>query len=196
MKKRKFNLKEEYRKSWNFIKESKNFIYTIIAIFFISSLLGFFINLPETITEQIFKLIQELVEKTQGLSELGLMNFIFLNNAQSSFTGIVFGIFFGIFPIIATIANGFILGFVASLSVDSRGFLILWRILPHGIFELPAIFISFGLGLKIGSFAFRKEKFKSFKNYLYNSLKVFLLIIIPLLIIASIIESILFLSLN
>ena len=100
----------------------------------------------------------------------------------------VSGILFGIYPLFATIANGFILGFVASISVSEVGFLVLWRILPHGIFELPAIFISFGLGLKIGSFIFQKKKFKSLKNYSLNSLKVFVFIIIPLLIIAAVIE--------
>ena len=124
------------------------------------------------------------------------MEFIFLNNAQSSFMGIVLGVLLGIFPVIATIANGFILGFVASLSVDSEGFFVLWRIFPHGIFELPAIFISFGLGLKTGTFVFQKKKFESFKNYLYNSLKVFLFIIIPLLIIAAIIEGTLIFFIN
>ena len=94
----------------------------------------------------------------------------------------------GIYPVVATIANGFILGFVASMAVSSEGFFVLWRIFPHGIFELPAIFISFGLGLKIGTFIFQKKKFESFKKYFMNSLKVFLFIIIPLLIIAAIIE--------
>ena len=192
MKKRKINRKsffvKNYSQSWNFIKESKNFIYTIVLIFFITSLFGFFLPLPEQVTENILKLIQELLEKTKGMSQLELIAFIFLNNIQSSFFGIIFGILLGIFPIIAAIANGFVLGFVASLSVSSEGFFVLWRILPHGLFELPAIFISFGLGLKIGTFIFQEKKFESFKNYLHNALRVFLFIIIPLLITAAIIE--------
>ena len=89
---------------------------------------------------------------------------------------------------IIAIANGYILGFVSSMSVESAGVASLGKIIPHGIFELPAIFISLGLGLKFGTFAFQKNKAKSFKNYLINSLRVFLLIVIPLLIIAGIIE--------
>jgi uncharacterized membrane protein SpoIIM required for sporulation len=53
---------------------------------------------------------------------------------------------------------------------------------------LPAIFISLGLGLKTGMFIFQKDKIKILKKYLYNSIKVFLLIVIPLLIIAGFIE--------
>jgi len=177
-----------YSQSWDFIKESKNFIYVIILIFFLTFLFGFFVSLPELITNQILEFIQDLLEKTKGMSQFELTSFIFLNNIQSAFVVVVSGIILGIYPVMATIANGFILGFVASLSVNAEGFFILWRIFPHGIFELPAIFISFGLGLKLGSFIFQKKKFESFKIYFMNSLKVFLFIIIPLLIIAAIIE--------
>jgi len=177
-----------YSQSWDFIKESKNFIYATILIFFITFLFGFFISLPELITNQILEFIQELLEKTKDMSQFELTRFIFLNNLQSSFVVVVSGMVLGIYPVMATIANGFILGFVASVSVSIEGFFVLWRIFPHGIFELPAIFISFGLGLKIGTFIFQKKKFESFKRYFINSLKVFLFIIIPLLIIAAIIE--------
>jgi len=83
--------------------------------------------------------------------------------------------------------NGYLLGFVAMLSAKSQGIFILWRILPHGIFELPAIFISLGIGLRLGTYAFQKKKV-SFKNWIFSSLRVFILIVLPLLIVAAIIE--------
>lgn len=187
-KKKGFNLKEEYSKSWEYLKESKNFIYAIIAIFFIFVLIGFFLPAPAPITEQILKFIQELLEKTENMSQGELVKFIFLNNLQSSFFSMVFGVLFGIFPMIAVIANGYLLGFVASMSVKVGGSLILLKLLPHGIFELPAIFISLGLGLKLGMFIFQKKKFESLQKYLWNSLRVFFFIVLPLLIIAAIIE--------
>jgi len=183
-----FDLKEEYKNSWNYLKESKNFIYIIVAIFFVFVLIGFFIPAPDFLTEQILKFIEELIGKTQGMSQWDLIKFIFLNNLQSSFYGVVFGVLLGIFPIVAAIANGYLLGFVSSITVENSGFLVLWRLLPHGIFELPAVFISLGLGLKFGTFVFQEKKLDSFKEYFLNSLKVFFLIVIPLLIIAGIIE--------
>lgn len=192
---KKFSLKEEYKKSWKYLKESKNFIYAIIAIFLVFVLIGFFIPAPDSLAEQILRFIEELLEKTQGMSQGNLIKFIFFNNLQSSFYGMIFGVLFGIFPIIAAIANGYLLGFVASISVENTGFLILWRLLPHGIFELPAVFISLGLGIKFGTFILQKRKLESFKEYFWNSLRVFFLIVIPLLIIAGIIEgSIIFIS--
>ncbi|MAH03760.1 hypothetical protein CMI39_03170 [Candidatus Pacearchaeota archaeon] len=187
----KFNLKEQYRASWNYIKESKNFIYSVIGLFFVFILIGFFLPTPEFIVEQILEFIKDLLEKTKDMSQGELIRFILLNNAQTSFFGIIFGLLLGIFPVIVTIVNGYLLGFVASISVKQEGFFVLWKLLPHGIFELPAIFISFGLGLKLGTFIFKNNRGKSFREYLINSLRVFLFIILPLLIIAAIIEGIL-----
>lgn len=188
MKNKKFNLKKEYGKSWNFVKESRNFIYSVISVFFIFSLIGFFIPAPAMISGQILKFIEELLLKTQNMGNFELIKFIFFNNIQSSFFGMIFGAFLGIFPFMAIVANGYVLGFVASLAVNSEGVFVLWRLFPHGIFELPAIFISLGLGLKIGTFIFKKKKFESLKEYSLNSLRVFLFIVLPLLIIAAIIE--------
>lgn len=183
--------KENYRESWSYIKESRNYIYSIIAVFFIFILIGFFLPAPDSIVQEILKFIEELLEKTQNMSQSELAKFIFFNNVQSSFFGMIFGVLFGIFPLISAIVNGYLLGFVASLSVEYGGFLSLWRLFPHGIFEMPSVFISLGLGLKFGTFIFQKNKAESFRKYLWNSLRVFLFVVIPLLTIAAIIEGIL-----
>ena len=187
-KKSEFSLLEEYKLCWNYIKDSKNFIYFIMAIFVFFILVGFFLPVPETLAEQIFKFIQELIDKTKDLSQIELIKFIFLNNIQSSFVGMLFGGVLGIFPIIGAIFNGYLIGFVAAYSVESGGFLVLLNLVPHGIFELPAIFLSLGLGLRLGMFVFEKNRFKKFSIYFLNSLRVFILIVLPLLIIAALIE--------
>lgn len=185
---KKSGIVEEYKKSFNYIRESRNYIYYVVLIFLIFGILGYFIQLPDAISEQLLRSIQELVERTQGLSQTELISFIFFNNLQASFLGILLGIFLGIFPLIATVFNGFLVGFVGKIAVSEGGVIVLWRLLPHGIFELPAIFISFGLGLKSGTFLFRKNKMESFKEYFWNSLRVFIFVVVPLLIIAAIIE--------
>lgn len=190
-----FSLSKEYKLCWNYIKSSKNFIYAIIAIFVFFIFVGFFIPVPEVLSEQIFKFIQELIEKTKDFSQTELIKFIFLNNIQSSFIGMLFGAVLGIFPIIGAIFNGYLIGFVSAYSVESGGFLVLLNLVPHGIFELPAIFLSLGLGLKLGMFVFEKNKFDKFTEYFLNSLRIFILIVIPLLIVAALIEGIL-ISLN
>lgn len=179
---------EQYSQSWRYIKECRNFIYAVIFIFIFASVLGFVIPLPESISQQIMDFLKELISKTEGLNQPQMILFIFNNNIQSGFMGMIFGIGLGIFPVLATLANGFILGYVANLAVGAEGFSSLLRLLPHGIFEIPALFISFGLGIKFGTFVFNKNKMKSFKYFLINSLRVFFFVVLPLLIIAAIIE--------
>jgi stage II sporulation protein M len=187
-KKKRFSFKEQYAQSWKYVKESKKFIYVAIGIFFFFVLFGFFIPAPKSLYDPIMNFIKQLIEQTQGMSQTELIKFILENNIKCTFIGILSGVVLGIFPVASAIANGYMLGFVSLLSVKTGGFLTLWKLFPHGIFELPAVFISLGLGIKMGTFVFQKKKFKSLADYLVKSLRVFLLIIIPLLIIAGIIE--------
>ena len=186
--KRKGFFRENYRESLDYIKDSRNFIYSIMIIFLSFSFIGFFVPAPPMLEARILEFIEELLRKTGGLSQLELIKFIFFNNIQSSFIGMLFGIILGIFPVIATVANGYLLGFVAEKTAEAGGISILWRIFPHGIFELPALFISLGLGLKLGTFILKKNKLKTLAIYLLKSIKTFIIIVIPLLIIAAVIE--------
>ncbi len=186
--KKKFSIQEEYKKGLEYVKESRNFIYIIISLFFLFALVGFFIPVPEEIYNTLINYIQGILKETENMSHLDLIGFITFNNIQSTFFGITLGILMGIFPLMSTVVNGYMIGFVSSMSVASGGIFTLWKLFPHGIFELPAVFISLGLGLKLGMFLFQKNKFKSLKEYAINSIRVFLLIVIPLLIIAGIIE--------
>ena len=186
---KKKTLKQKYIDSWKYIKESKRFIYFVSLIFLIFLILGFILPTPEPIAQKILEFLEEMLEKTQGMNFLELFWFIFWNNLKVSFIGIVSGIVFGILPFLTSVANGYLLGFVSSLVVGQENFLSLWRILPHGIFELPAVFISLGLGFKLGFFIFQKKKMKYLKNNLYKSLIVFFLIVLPLLVLAAFIES-------
>lgn len=224
------NFKKEFNESLNFIKESRKFIYVGLIIFIFSFFIGLFVPIPLEIQEKLMELIQEIIESTEGLNSLGLVSFIFFNNSLSSFNAIIFGVLFGIFPIMASFFNGYFIGFVSKLSIAEVGVSSLWKLLPHGIFELPAIFISFGLGIRVGfwliweplKFYWEENKLViplfilfylptliitliynnhfykkmnsswiNFKNILMKSLKVFIFIIIPLLIIAAIVEGLL-----
>ena len=189
--KKDFDLRKEYRECWEYLKKTKKLIYAIIAVFFAFGIIGFFAPVPAYISEQIMKLIGEILAKTEGLSASQLMRFIFFNNIKSSFFGMALGIFFGIFPVFVAILNGYILGFVSEMSVSNAGIFSLVWLLPHGIFELPAIFLSLAMGLKLGTFAFQKDKQKFLREDIWRIIKIFLLIILPLLVIAAIIEGIL-----
>lgn len=187
------DLKKDYLECFKFIKSSKNFIYLGILIFFAFALLGLFVNLPVEISNQILDYFKELVEKTKDYTGGQMISFIFFNNLEASFFGMIFGVFLGIYPLMNLFGNGFVLGFAAKLSIAQEGVGSLWRILPHGIFELPAIFIALGLGMRLGTFISEKKgkRWKNLKKNFIESLRVFVLVILPLLIVAAIIEGLL-----
>ena len=185
---RKFSFSEQYSKSWAYIKSSRNYIFTAIILFFVFAILGYFIRVPEELSNLILQYIQELLVKTEGLGAWGLISFVFFNNVQSGLFSFIFGALFGIFPVIIAIFNGFILGFVSNMAVQKGGISVLLDLLPHGVFELPAIFISLGMGLRFGSFLFRKNPAENFRIYFWEGLRVFIFVVIPLLIVAAIIE--------
>lgn len=186
---------KNYLLSWDFIKETKNLIFISIGVFVLFSLIGFFTSPPEIVEQRIIDFIRELLLTTQGMSHWELIGFILFNNIQASFFGIILGIFLGIFPIISSILNGYLVGYVSSVAVSEAGISSLLNLVPHGIFELPALFISLGMGIKLGLFIFQKDKKESLKSYLKESLRVFVFVVIPLLIIAALIEgSLIFIS--
>lgn len=182
------NIKKAYHDAWKYICESRAFIYITIILFICSGIFGF------VFSEQISFInffLKELVKKTADMATGELIVFIFLNNMQSSLYGLIFGIALGIFPIIVVILNGAVVGYVLHMSWLYSGASEFWRLFPHGVFELPALFISLGLGLRLGLFVFSRHKKKVLLERLRASVLVFLLIVIPLLVIAAIIEGIL-----
>lgn len=188
--------KKSYKEVWGYLKECKNYILFAIWLFVLFILIGFFVPAPEEISKLIQEFINDLLEETTGLNLWQMIWFIFKNNFISSSIGLLFGVILGIFPMLSAVANGYILGFVSKFVVDEVGYLSLWRMLPHGIFELPAVMISLGLGIKFGMFVFSKKPGKEFARRCALSLKTFLFIILPLLIIAAIIEGTLIMSIN
>ena len=93
------------------------------------------------------------------------------------------------FPIFNAFFNGTLLGYVYSKAIVFEGYLVIWRLFPHGILELPAVFISLGLGVHLGAALFGKNKRETLITRSKKSLRVFLSVIVPLLILAALIES-------
>lgn len=141
-----------YKLSLKTLKNAKNYIWVAIILFFSFALIGFLF--PVFFQEQIFGIIKELIKQTEGLDTWNMIRFIFINNLKSSFFAIFCGVLFGLIPLSILVINGYFLGFVANKIIASEGVLVLWRLFPHGIFELPAVLISIGFGLRLGMFWF------------------------------------------
>ena len=169
------------------MKVRMKYVYGVIYLFFISALVAFVFP-----SNFIFfnEMIKKLVGQIEGKGFVELIWFIFQNNISTSFLVLILGLGLGILPIFIALSNGAILGYVAALVSAENGLKSLLYILPHGIFELPAIFIALGLGIKLGFFVSAKKGKKAFefKRRFLKSIKVFIGVVLPLLIIAAIIE--------
>lgn len=133
-------------------------IYFGLSIFLL--VIGFLFGWqnPSRFRAQLTPSLKQLVESiqsTQGdTSWLHTFWVIFLNNATTTLEMALFGIVVGIFPVFSMWLNGLLSGFVISLAQQQDGIpawqTIVYGILPHGIFELTAIFWAAALGIANG----------------------------------------------
>jgi len=179
--------RKNYSACWKFFSESRRHMIFALGIFALFFIIGF--ALPIFFREEILDFIAKMVVTLEGKSIIGLIGFIFFNNLKASFIAIVTGIGIGIFPLVIGIINGYILGFVVRGAITEKGLFVVWQLFPHGIFELPAVILSIGIGLKIGSDLFKKDD--KLKYNFKEGLRFFAFVIFPLLLIAGIIEGIL-----
>jgi stage II sporulation protein M len=136
--------------------------------------------------------MEKLLEPVGKLNSFWQFLYVFLNNATTAAFAILFGLIFGIFPLLCVFANGEVLGILAFISRGTLSVLtFLAGILPHGIIEIPALILTGAVGIKIGKVVidriFSKKKVE-IKKELSLAFSLFLKILLPLLLIAAAIE--------
>ena len=117
---------------------------------------------------------------------------IFLNNAFVSLIFLVLGLVFGILPIMFIAFNGYIVGVISHIVAQEKSLLFIFlALLPHGIVELPMVFLSAGIGLRLGHQVFSaligrpteiKKEFKEGLRFYFHW-------IVPLLFLAAVVEA-------
>jgi len=185
---KKSNLKAMWECAIDEIKDSKKYIFAIFLVFLLSAIYGFVFYNNLGFLDNLLKNILSQVKDVTGAK---LTFYILLNNAQSALFSMILGIFFGFVPIFNSLFNGLVIGYVLARVSNLDGIGELWRIIPHGIFELPAIFIALGIGLRLGLSLFDKVERSHLANRVYRAILVFVFVVLPLLMIAAIIESLL-----
>ncbi len=196
-----------------FKEEAKN---TIVKYSLFSGLIfAFFVFLGvryvQFFPHQTREMIGELSDHFSFILRMNSFNvflFIFFNNSIKILIGMTLGVFFGIFPVFFTALNGFVVGIVAGEMIPLLGMSdFLKSIVPHGIFELPALFIGSGIGIFLGVTVIKEIKsknmtFKNLKKFKFSKklsnsfsfgMSLFFKIVVPLLFIAAIIETFLLL---
>lgn len=189
------------------LKKIKIYFWIIAVIFFIFFGVGVafnFINPKET--AEFFTEISKSFSFINDLNFFTTFLFIFLNNTIKVLIILVLGALFGVIPILFTAINGFVLGLVLGHVFPKFGWGgLLVSIAFHGIFELFALFVSGGAGLFLGVVAYQELKrgnanltaIKKFewseklKSSFQLTLDLFVFIVLPALLLAALIESLL-----
>ena len=153
----------------------------------------FNIELAKELLEPYMEMIQDMMTEDGSIT----WSKLFLNNifacAQAVGMGIVPLLFL---PIFVLLSNSIMTGAVMGLSIAEAGMdpikSIIFGILPHGIFELPGLFISIALGFYLCRYMtralFRRKQEQTLLDVLNAVAKGYVTVVLPLLTIASVIE--------
>lgn len=166
-----------------FPKKFKKILKLNSLIFLIAILIGFITPYGNNLISNLF---EDSISLIKDFSTLEIIFYLILSNIRAALMIVLFGFLFLSIP--SLFINGFFVGSV----FRSSGTNILSSIaliIPHGIFELPALILAASLGTLISMEWFSKNR--DFRKVLKYSGKVFLRVIIPLLVIAGIIEGLL-----
>jgi stage II sporulation protein M len=116
--------------------------------------------------------LQQLADFISGLPLWLMFGFILLKNVSAVLLSFILSPFFLIMPIMSLVINGWLVGAVANTVVaqHSVGYLLI-GILPHGVFELPALFIGEAAAISFGVAAMRGVFDKSGRGQLTATLR-------------------------
>ncbi len=190
----------------------------VFVLFIVISLLSysFLVSHPDQAQKRIAELQRHLLGMIPpGATGFRLFSAIFFNNLRASFFAIVLGMIpFLFLPILGVFRNGIYMGAVTAMT-HLRGFNVfsffLIYIAPHGVFELPAMFYSICMGIYLslnitmkllaigpgrsGELSLldqEKKREESVFNAAKGIVRTWIGVVIPLLLVAAVIEAFLF----
>jgi stage II sporulation protein M len=181
----------------NFFTHYSMWIKLILVLFVISGILGVVgaYKYPE-LMDKVSEAFAEEFGESPDLN-LNLAFKIFIQNATASLIAWLGGLLVGLAPILVVVANGFLIGYVvtyiyiSSSSVGDSITLVIAGLLPHGVFELPAVLLAAVLGMKLGwdwlSDNAKGARLVVLKQSFINTAKYFVFVILGLAI-AAIVE--------
>lgn len=188
-----FNIKSNFNDK-DFYKKIHKRTFYLIFLFIISALITYLIfkNNSDYVHNMLVSLSSKTKSKITPLQEF--IN-LFLNNFRVTIFAIVVGIIPLLFlSIFIPIFNGYILGIIAiGIRLANKNIFLglLSGYIPHSIFEIPALLYAASLGIeitKIISISNPNKKIE-LKCIALRIIKSYVYVLIPLLMVASLIES-------
>jgi len=181
-----------------FDRTIKPYILILTIIFAAAFLAGTLV--PAPVRNEATKAFQFVVDNYRGLEGGKLFFAILLQNVTTSFLILFSGVLIGIVPIFSMGSNGFILGVMYRHAAEVSGYSkAALKMLPHGVFELPALLIAASYGLWLGMTVVQRMRGKEstrLRFQIEHAFRRYFTIVFPLLIVAAAIETALILWLQ
>jgi stage II sporulation protein M len=134
-----------------YLRSISSFIALSWLIFALTSVLGYW---AAGVNPELASQLKAELDALKWILEqppLMIMIIIFLKNLLASGMAMLLGLGLGLVPLLVVTSNGFLLGIVGYSAVQQGGPIFLAAgILPHGIFELPAVLLSIAIGFRLG----------------------------------------------
>jgi stage II sporulation protein M len=181
------NVKRNYTEAFGYLREAMNSLLIAIFIFLIGISIGLLYPLRG---EGLLSAMKTMARHLSGRSALSIAGAIFLKNSLSAAISVMFGPLLGIVPILGAVGNGLLIGTVLSHVNEANRTNTILQLIPHGLFELPAIFMAWGIGIWQGTWVFHKKLNYTFQERRRKAFRILFMIIIPLLLIAAVVEGI------
>lgn len=178
-------IRSYYSSAIGHLCDARAFVFLAAAVFMLGVLAGFVF--PGSFGGMLSS-FRAMAEAFRGRSTPVLILMIFMKNFTALFLSMWAGAALGIFPFFSALANGLLLGVLFSMFAEGGLAGMIWGLAPHGVFELPATFTAWGLGLWRGAWLFRRDRGQPFRERAWKAYRVFFAFVLPLLIIAAVIE--------
>ncbi len=187
--------------AWKFYREQLLRLHLICMVAFLAVcalsavVLGLFAEQAQAIVESFMAEVQQsgLVDENGSISLAAL----FGNNLQATLTATVMGFVpFVFLPVFSLALNGAVIGAVLALSGAmgmQTGQVVLLGLLPHGIFEIPAIMLGVAMGLylcrQMNGTLRKRPGTPKIEAVLPHLCRVTVFGVVPLLVAAAVIET-------
>ena len=118
--------------------------------------------------------------------------FVFFNNTVKTFGAVLFGVLAGVIPVLFIFGNGVLIGMVTVMVGLQNGMTyVLAGLLPHAIFEIPGVVIAAAVGMLLGVRLIQRIRGTLDRSLVYELVqggRFFVVFVVPLLLVAAIIE--------
>jgi len=155
---------------------------------------------PASIRRQMTGMFQAVVSNYQGLAGGMLFFNILVQNVMATIFVLISGVIVGIVPAFAVGSNGFGLGVLFRQAAEVTGYSkAALKVLPYGVFEIPALLIAASYGLWLGVTVVRKMRGKEstlLRIPIEHAFRRYFAVVFPLLVVAAAIETALILGLQ